>query len=41
MTSSLAVASVEHALFGDLAFSIGLGRYFYHRAAEAQPAATV
>jgi membrane protease YdiL (CAAX protease family) len=34
VTSSLAVASVEHALFGDLAFSIGLGRYFYHRAAE-------
>jgi membrane protease YdiL (CAAX protease family) len=32
VTRSLAVASVEHAIFGDLVFSIGLGRYFFHRA---------
>jgi membrane protease YdiL (CAAX protease family) len=34
LTQSLLVASVEHALFGDLIFTIGLGRYFYHRGAR-------
>jgi membrane protease YdiL (CAAX protease family) len=29
---SLLLASIEHALFGQLLFSVGLGRVFYHRA---------
>jgi membrane protease YdiL (CAAX protease family) len=29
---SLAVVCVEHALFGQLIFTVGLGRYFYHAA---------
>jgi membrane protease YdiL (CAAX protease family) len=36
VSHSLLVPSLEHALFGDLVFTIGLGRYFYHRA-EALP----
>ncbi len=31
-TRSLALASFEHALYGDLVFTLGLGRYFYHGA---------
>ncbi len=27
---SLALVSLEHALYGDFLFTIGLGRYFYH-----------
>ncbi|WP_040859228.1 CPBP family intramembrane glutamic endopeptidase [Nocardia niigatensis] len=34
-TQSLFTASVEHALYGMLVFSVGLGRYFYHGAAPA------
>lgn len=33
-TRSLLTASVEHAIFGVLAFSIGLGDLFYHGAAD-------
>jgi membrane protease YdiL (CAAX protease family) len=33
-TRSLGVASIEHALFGDLLFTIGLGRFFYHRSVD-------
>lgn len=33
-TRSLLAASVEHALFGVLAFTIGLGDLFYHGAAD-------
>lgn len=29
---SLALVSLEHALYGDFIFTIGLGRYFYHGA---------
>jgi hypothetical protein len=29
-TESLLVTSVEHALYGDLIFTVGLGWYFYH-----------
>jgi uncharacterized protein len=32
VTGSMAVVSLEHAIYGDLVFSIGLGRYFFHRA---------
>ncbi len=31
-TNSLLAASVEHALYGQLIFTIGLGNYFFHRA---------
>ena len=31
-TRSLALVSLEHALFGDFIFTLGLGRYFYHGA---------
>jgi membrane protease YdiL (CAAX protease family) len=31
VTGSLLAASIEHALYGDLIFTIGLGRYFFHR----------
>jgi membrane protease YdiL (CAAX protease family) len=31
-TGSLFVSSLEHALYGCLLFTIGLGRYFYTRA---------
>jgi membrane protease YdiL (CAAX protease family) len=31
VAQSLLVPSLEHALFGDLLFTIGLGQYFYHR----------
>ncbi|MVU77535.1 CPBP family intramembrane metalloprotease [Nocardia sp. ET3-3] len=34
-TRSLFTASVEHAAYGMLVFTIGLGRYFYHGAAPA------
>lgn len=34
-TRSLLTASVEHALYGILVFTIGLGEYFYHGAAHA------
>jgi membrane protease YdiL (CAAX protease family) len=27
---SLLLASIEHALFGQLVFTVGLGRFFYH-----------
>jgi len=39
LTRSLLAASVEHAIFGDLIFTVGLGRYFYHAAEilERQP----
>lgn len=30
-TGSLLVTAVEHALFGDLIFTVGLGRFFFHR----------
>ncbi len=29
-SKSLLAASFEHALYGDLIFTLGLGRYFYH-----------
>ena len=29
---SLALAALEHALYGDFIFTVGLGRYFYHGA---------
>lgn len=29
-SSSLLLACLEHALFGDFIFTIGIGRYFYH-----------
>jgi membrane protease YdiL (CAAX protease family) len=32
VSSSLAVVCLEHALFGQLIFTIGLGRFFYHGA---------
>lgn len=31
-TRSLALVCLEHALYGDLIFTLGLGRYFYHGA---------
>jgi membrane protease YdiL (CAAX protease family) len=31
-SASLAVVCVEHALFGQLIFTVGLGRFFYHGA---------
>lgn len=31
-TRSLALVSLEHALYGDMVFTLGLGRYFYHGA---------
>ena len=31
-TRSLALVAIEHALFGDFIFTLGLGRYFYHGA---------
>ncbi len=31
-THSLALVSLEHALYGDFLFTLGLGRYFYHGA---------
>ncbi|MFZ4541834.1 MAG: CPBP family intramembrane glutamic endopeptidase [Rickettsiales bacterium] len=31
-TRSLALVSIEHALYGDFLFTVGLGRYFYHGA---------
>jgi membrane protease YdiL (CAAX protease family) len=34
-TRSLFTASAEHALYGLMVFTIGLGRYFYHGAAPA------
>ncbi|MBH0780130.1 CPBP family intramembrane glutamic endopeptidase [Nocardia bovistercoris] len=39
-TRSLFTASAEHALYGMLVFTVGLGRYFYHGAEQlARPAA--
>jgi membrane protease YdiL (CAAX protease family) len=35
-TQSLFTASAEHSVYGILVFTIGLGRYFYHGAAQAQ-----
>jgi hypothetical protein len=32
VSRSLAVVCVEHAVFGQLIFTVGLGRYFYHAA---------
>ncbi len=34
-TRSLALVTIEHALYGDAVFTIGLGRYFYHGAVGA------
>lgn len=34
-TQSLFTASAEHALYGMLVFTVGLGQYFYHGAAPA------
>ncbi|WP_157514371.1 hypothetical protein [Nocardia concava] len=34
-TQSLFTASVEHAAYGMMVFSVGLGRHFYHGAAPA------
>ena len=31
-TRSLALVSLEHALYGNFVFTVGLGRYFYHGA---------
>lgn len=31
-TRSLALVNIEHALYGQLIFTLGLGRYFYHGA---------
>lgn len=33
-TRSLALTSLEHALYGDMIFTLGLGVYFYHGAVE-------
>jgi hypothetical protein len=33
-TRSLALVSIEHALYGDMLFTVGLGQYFYHAAAH-------
>jgi uncharacterized protein len=33
VSGSLLLASIEHALFGQLMFTVGLGRFFYHRGA--------
>ncbi|WP_157103673.1 CPBP family intramembrane glutamic endopeptidase [Nocardia harenae] len=38
-TGSLFAATVEHSIYGVLVFTVGLGRYFYHGAAEATLAA--
>ncbi|WP_025347775.1 CPBP family intramembrane glutamic endopeptidase [Nocardia nova] len=35
-TDSLLTASVEHAVYGILIFTVGLGRYFYHGAAPTR-----
>jgi membrane protease YdiL (CAAX protease family) len=34
-TGSLAVSSIEHALYGCWLFTVGLGQYFYHGTIEA------
>ncbi len=34
LSRSLAVACLEHAIFGQLIFTVGLGRFFYHAAPE-------
>jgi membrane protease YdiL (CAAX protease family) len=34
-TRSLALVCLEHALYGDFVFTVGLGRYFYHGAVGA------
>ena len=34
-TRSLTLVSLEHALYGDFIFTLGLGRYFYHGAVGA------
>jgi hypothetical protein len=36
-TRSLALVCLEHALYGNFVFTIGLGRYFYHGAVGASP----
>lgn len=33
-TRSLALVSLEHALYGNFVFTLGLGRYFYHGAVQ-------
>lgn len=33
-TGSLVAASIEHAIFGDFIFTIGLGQYFFHGASR-------
>jgi membrane protease YdiL (CAAX protease family) len=33
-TRSLALVAIEHALYGDMIFTVGLGQYFYHGAAH-------
>lgn len=38
-TNSLFAASAEHALYGILVFTVGLGTYFYHGSAAPGPAA--
>jgi membrane protease YdiL (CAAX protease family) len=38
ISRSLLLASIEHALFGQLIFTIGLGRFFYSRAGMTQGA---
>ncbi|MFC8043207.1 CPBP family intramembrane glutamic endopeptidase [Nocardia sp. NPDC057353] len=38
-TGSLFAATVEHSLYGILVFTVGLGRYFYHGAADVALAA--
>jgi hypothetical protein len=36
-SGSLLLVSIEHALFGQVLFTVGLGRFFYHRGvAEAK-----
>jgi membrane protease YdiL (CAAX protease family) len=43
LSRSLLLASIEHALFGQIAFTVGLGRFFYagaDRMAGGPPAAT-
>jgi hypothetical protein len=35
-TNLLFTASVEHSIYGILIFTIGLGRYFYHGAANSR-----
>lgn len=36
-SSSLLLASLDHAIFGNFLFTIGLGKFFYHASSPASP----